>query len=223
MSTARISIMRRQFAQIRQSCSPPATRGRARPRPRAVHSSSQYGHGSSKWTTPCCLQHPAHLDRPRRRVAAVGIDQQRRLVADRAAHRRHQRLGAARPLVGVVAALGADADLEGAIAVRRRAAGASRSASSSGRDVAAHAGGVDREAAAAARRAARRRSCPRACRAGPTARCRARPARGRRTSRGTCARARARARPAPRVVSASAPSACGATCRWSTVAVMSAL
>ena len=58
------------------------------------------------------------------------------------------------------------------------------------RDVALHRGRVGAQAAAACRPAARRRSCPRACRAGPTARCRARPSRGRGTSRGTCARAR---------------------------------
>src|SRR5437868_7875827 len=53
MSTARRSIMRRQLGS-RQSCSPPATSTSSAAATCAVHSSSQYGQGSSKWTTPCC-------------------------------------------------------------------------------------------------------------------------------------------------------------------------
>src|SRR5690349_15369161 len=37
----------------KQSCSPPATSRSSAPVTSAVHSSSQYGHGSSKWSTPC--------------------------------------------------------------------------------------------------------------------------------------------------------------------------
>ncbi len=63
------------------------------------------------------LEHPADLDRLGRRVAAVGVDEQRDVVAERAAHRRDHRLGASGPLVLVVAALLADSDLEGIEAV----------------------------------------------------------------------------------------------------------
>ena len=77
------------------------------------------------------LEQAADLDRLRRRVAAVRVDQERRLVAERLAHRGDDGLGATRPLVLVVAALAADAELEAVVAVpsRRRAR---RSASSSG-------------------------------------------------------------------------------------------
>ena len=68
------------------------------------------------------LQHAADLDGALRREAAVGVDQQRDVVAQRAAHRRDDLLGAARPLVDVVAALGADAELERVEAVLGRAA-----------------------------------------------------------------------------------------------------
>ena len=59
------------------------------------------------------LQHAADLDRALRREAAIGVDQQRRLVAERLADRRHDLFGAARPFVDVVAVFGGDAELEG--------------------------------------------------------------------------------------------------------------
>ena len=62
---------------------------------------------------PLALQQPPDLDRPRRRVAAVGVGEQRHPVPERAPHRRHDRLGPPRPLVAVVADLGADPELEG--------------------------------------------------------------------------------------------------------------
>lgn len=59
------------------------------------------------------LEEPADLDRPARRVAAVGIDELRHAVAESARNLRHDRLGAPRPLIDVMAALGGDAPLEG--------------------------------------------------------------------------------------------------------------
>ena len=59
------------------------------------------------------LQQLADLDRALRRITAVGVHQQFHAVAHGAAHGGHDLLGAARPLVHVVAAFGADPELEG--------------------------------------------------------------------------------------------------------------
>ena len=59
------------------------------------------------------FQHAADLDRPRRREAAIGIDQQRDLRPERAPNGRHDLFGAARPFIDVVPVLRADAELEG--------------------------------------------------------------------------------------------------------------
>ena len=73
--------------------------------------------GLLEMTDALGLEQPADLDGARRREAAVGIDQLRDAVAERARHVRHDRLGAAGPLVDVAAALGPDAPLEGVEAV----------------------------------------------------------------------------------------------------------
>ena len=58
------------------------------------------------------LEEPPDFDRLRRRVAAVRIDQEPRIGADRGPHGRNDSLGTAGPLVLVVPALAPDADLE---------------------------------------------------------------------------------------------------------------
>ena len=63
------------------------------------------------------LQQPPDLDGTGRREAAVGVHQQRCLRPERPPDRRHDRLGAARPFVDVMAAFGTDAELEGVEAV----------------------------------------------------------------------------------------------------------
>ena len=93
---------------------------------------------------PVVLQHAAHLDRLRGRVARVGVDQKRRLVAERLAHGGHHRLAAAGPFVLVVAAFLADPELEGPVARLVPEALQARGLVL-GRDVPAHAGGVDGE------------------------------------------------------------------------------
>ena len=50
------------------------------------------------------LEQPADLDGPLGREAAVGVGEQCRIRAQRFADRRHDRLGAAGPLVDIVAA-----------------------------------------------------------------------------------------------------------------------
>ena len=90
------------------------------------------------------LEHAAERDRPSRRVAAVAVDQQRCVVAECCAHRRDNRLGAAGPFVLVAADLLADAELEGVVAVRVAQPGETRGLVL-GRDVAAHARGIDPE------------------------------------------------------------------------------
>ena len=69
------------------------------------------------------LQQAADFDRAFGRKAAIGIDQQRNIVAQRLADDRHDFFGAARPLVNVVAVFGGDAELEG-VEARGVAAGA---------------------------------------------------------------------------------------------------
>ena len=59
------------------------------------------------------LQHVPDLDRARRRIAGVGVHQERHVVAQRLAHGRNDRFGPTRPLVPVAADFGADAELEG--------------------------------------------------------------------------------------------------------------
>ncbi len=63
------------------------------------------------------LQHVADLDGALRREAAIGVDQQGDAVAHAPAHGRHDLLGAARPFVDIAPAFGADAELEGVVAV----------------------------------------------------------------------------------------------------------
>src|SRR5262245_33857206 len=62
-------------------------------------------------------KHGADLDRPGRREAAIGIDQERGPLAQRLADRRHDFFRPTRPFVDVVAVLGADPELEGIEAV----------------------------------------------------------------------------------------------------------
>ena len=87
------------------------------------------------------FEHAPDLDRPARRKAAVGIDEQRHIVAQRLADRRDDLLGPARPLVDVVAIFRGDAELEGVEAEFApeplEALGLGRR-----RDVALHRGGV---------------------------------------------------------------------------------
>ena len=58
------------------------------------------------------LEHPADLDRAGRRKSAVGVDEQRDLVAERLADGGNDLLRPARPLVDVAAAFGPDPELE---------------------------------------------------------------------------------------------------------------
>ena len=58
------------------------------------------------------LQHMSDLDRLFRGIAAVGVDHQGDLVAQRRAHGLYDLLGAPRPLVDIMPALGRDAKLE---------------------------------------------------------------------------------------------------------------
>ena len=59
------------------------------------------------------FEQASHLDRAGWRKAAIGIDEQRHPGAERPTDRRDDLLGPPRPLVDVVATLGADAKLEG--------------------------------------------------------------------------------------------------------------
>jgi hypothetical protein len=88
------------------------------------------------------LQHAADGDRGLRRIAAVAVDQQVGAIAERLADQGHDRLGAAGPLVLVMAAFAADPELEGARSRSGRAGASSRSASASGVMSRLHAGGV---------------------------------------------------------------------------------
>ena len=63
------------------------------------------------------LQELADFDGLLRRVAAVGVDQQCSLVAQRLAHHGNNGIGAPRPFVLVMAAFLADAEFEGGVAV----------------------------------------------------------------------------------------------------------
>src|SRR5205085_12006558 len=62
------------------------------------------------------FQHRSDLDRAPRRVAAVPVDEQRGVVAERAPNQRDEFRGTAGPLVAVVAALTSDPDLERPVA-----------------------------------------------------------------------------------------------------------
>ena len=74
------------------------------------------GHDEDEWPGRTEELLPT-VRRARRRVAAVRVDEQRHVVAERAAHRREELLGPPGPLVLVVAALAPDPDLERAEAV----------------------------------------------------------------------------------------------------------
>ena len=84
------------------------------------------------------LEEPPDFDRLRRRVAAVRIDQEPRIGADRGPHSRNDSLCPAGPLVLVVPALPPDADLERGEAVAVSQLGETPRLVSR-RDVAAHA------------------------------------------------------------------------------------
>ena len=92
------------------------------------------------------LEEPSDLDRAARREAAVGVDELRDAVAERARHRRHDRLGASRPLIDVVTALGTDAPLERVEAQLIAQAHEPRAPHLLGGDVAAHGGGIGAQA-----------------------------------------------------------------------------
>src|SRR5262249_59663404 len=90
------------------------------------------------------LEHAPHLDRLRRRVAAVCVDQEGDVVVEGPRDALEKLFGSPRPLVTVVPALPADPDLE-----RLEAALVAKAREPIGLlgrpDVAAHAGAVDRE------------------------------------------------------------------------------
>ncbi len=111
MSTARMSIMCFQVA-ISQSCSPPvtATPERVGDSPGLLELPVEAG--LLEMLDAVVLEHPADLDRPFGRKAAVGVDQQGN-IAERLADGGHDLLRPARPFVHVVPVLGGDAELEG--------------------------------------------------------------------------------------------------------------
>ena len=88
------------------------------------------------------FQHPSDFDGACRRKAAVGVHQEIRLAAQRPADLGHDLLGATRPLVQIVAAFAADAELEGVIAAFVAQAHEPLRLVPRG-DVAPHAGSVD--------------------------------------------------------------------------------
>ena len=91
------------------------------------------------------LQEVPDLDRLHRRIGAVAVHQQPRIGAEGLADQRHDLVGAAGPLVLVMAAFLADSELECGVAVRVPQLGEARGFLL-GRDLAAlHAGGIDRE------------------------------------------------------------------------------
>ena len=58
------------------------------------------------------LEEPAHFDRPARREAAIGVHEEGHVLPERLSNGRNHGLGAARPDIGIRAALLPDAELE---------------------------------------------------------------------------------------------------------------
>ena len=180
-----------------QSCSPPVTGDRQRVGDRLGLLQLPVGAGLLEMLDPLALEQPPDLDRPRQRVAAVGVGEQRHPVPERPPHRRHDRLGPPRPLVAVVADLGADPELEG-VEPRLVAQPQHPRRLGLGRDVALHRRGVGPQPPRPPAEQLAPPACPPAARAGPRPRCRSRPSPAPDRSPETCARARPRCRAARR-------------------------